>query len=103
MTVDALAKLGERQPARLLVLVAHDHGIAADETAGERHDAHEAPGQDLEQVLVERHADLDREPRLLLDLADQRRPVVLAGIGPPAGQIPFVALVQEQEHAILVD
>ena len=71
--------------------------------AGIGDDAHEALRQHLEQMLVDESADLDRQPRLLPHLAHQRRAMILARIGPPAGQIPFVALVQEQQDAALMD
>ena len=98
-----LAELGERQPARLQMLVAQHDIAAARQPAGEGQDAHEAAGQHLEQVLVERAPDLDGKPRLLAHLALERRAMILARIGPAARQIPFVALVQQQEDAVLMD
>ena len=52
-------------------------------------------------MLAQRLADLDDEAGLLAHLALQRGAMVLAGIGPAAGQIPFAALVQQQQHAAL--
>ena len=98
-----LAELGNRQPARLEMLVAEHDVAAACQAADEGQDAHEAPGQDLEQMSLERRADLDREAGLLLHLALQRGAMILARIGPPARQVPFAALVQEQQHAVLMD
>ena len=81
-----------------------EHDIAAArQAADERQNADEAPGQDLEQIVAQRRADLDREAGLLLHFALQRGAMVLAGIGPAAGQIPFTALVQQQKHAALMD
>ncbi len=47
--------------------------------------------------------DLDLEPGLLAHLALQRRAMILARIGPPARQIPFIAFIQKQENAAVVD
>jgi len=98
----ALAELGERQPACFEMLVAQDDVAFAHQPAGEGQDAHEAARQHLEPVLVERVADLDRKPRLLAYFAHQRRAMILARIGPSARQIPFAALVQQQEHTVVV-
>ena len=103
MVVDALAELGERQPACLQMLVAQHDVAGTDQVADERDDSDEASRQDFEQIFTERRANLDGEARLLLHLTLQRGTMVLAGIGPATGQVPFIALVQEKEHAILVD
>ena len=66
MSVDALAELGKRQPARLQVLVAQHDVAVPRQPANEWQDAHEAARQDLEQVLVERRPDLDSKACLLL-------------------------------------
>ena len=103
MAVDRLAKLGERQPACLQVLVAQHDITAARQPADKGQDSHEAPGQHLEQMLVERVAHRDRKPGFLAHLAFERGAMILARIGPPARQIPFVALVQEQEDTVPMD
>ena len=103
MAVDARGELGNRQPARLEMLVAQHDIAAACQAADEGQNANEAPGQDLEQIVAQRLADLDDEAGLLLHLALQRGAMVLAGIGPAAGQVPFTALVQQQKHAALMD
>src|ERR687897_1925278 len=103
MAVDARGELGNRQPSRLEMLVA-DHDIAAaGQVADERQNANAAPGQDLEQIVAQRLADLDDEAGLFLHLALQRGAMVLSGIGPAARQVPFTALVQKKKHAILVN
>ena len=103
MAVDRLAEIGERDPARVEMLVAQHDLAAADQRADIGDDAHEALRQHLEQMLVEQRTDLDREPRLLAHLARERRAMILARIGPAARQVPFAALVQQQQHAAVVD
>src|SRR5260370_37547285 len=100
---DDFAELGHGQPAHLQMLRADGHLRRALELTGKCQDAHEAAGQHLEQMLVEQSADLDLEPRLLAHLALERGAMILARIGPAAGQIPFAALVQEQQDTSAVD
>src|SRR5437868_749709 len=71
--------------------------------AGKRQDAHEPPRQNLEHVFIKCGADFDLEPRLLTHFALQRRAMILARIEPAARQVPFAALIQEQEHVTVVD
>ena len=85
------------------MLVAEHDVAGADQPASIGDDPHEALRQHLEQVLVEQRADLDVEPRLLAHLALQRRAMILARIGPAARQVPFAALVQQQQDAAVVD
>src|SRR5204863_378469 len=54
-------------------------------------------------MLIQPLTDLDVESGLLAHLALQRRAVVLAGIGPAPGQVPFAALVEQQQHAAVVE
>ena len=54
-----LVKVADGQPKRLEMLGAQHELAVADQTAGEGLDAHEPAGQHLEQMLVERRADLD--------------------------------------------
>ena len=103
MTGNKLAQLAERQPAHLQMLVAQHDTVAANQAAGERHNAHQSVRQHLEQVVIERHTGFDQQTGFLTHLALQRRAIVLARIGPAAGQIPFTAFVQEQQHAGIMD
>jgi len=85
------------------VFVAQGHVGAARKRAAEGQDAHEALRQRFEQVVIDQRADLDAEPRLLPHLARQRGAMIFARFRPPARQVPFVALVHQQQHATLVD
>ena len=85
------------------MLVAQRHGIAADQATDKRQDAHETAGQHFEQVFVQRGADFDQKPGLLAHLARERRAMLLARIRPATRQVPFAALVQQQQHAAVVD
>jgi len=103
MAGDRPTELAERQPTCSQMLVAQHDIAAAHQPTGEGQDAHEAAGQHLEQVLVERAADCDGKPRLLAHLALEGGAMILSRIGPAARQVPFVALVQQQEHTVLID
>jgi len=103
MAGDRLSELAERQPTCSQVLVAQHDIAAAHQPAGEGQNAHEAAGQHLEQVLLERAADCDGKPRLLAHLALEGGAMILTRIGPAARQVPFVAFVQQQEDAVLID
>ena len=84
--------------------MAQHHRVARPSSRqAKRQDAHEAAGQHFEQVLVERGADFDQRPGLLAHLARERRAMILARIGPPTRQIPFAALVQQQQDTVLID
>ena len=98
-----LAELGERQPARLEMLVAQHDVAAARQAADKGRMRTKRPGSTSNRCSSSALADLDGEPRLLLHLALQRGAMVLARIGPAARQIPFAALVQQQQHAVLMD
>ena len=54
-------------------------------------------------MLVNKTADLDGESRFLTHLADERRTMIFTRIRPPARQVPFVPLVQQQQDAALMD
>ena len=79
------------------------HRIAAEQrnrqTAG---CARSGRGRHFEQVLVERGADFDQKPGLLAHLARESRAMILARIRPATRQVPFAALVQQQQHAVLI-
>ena len=59
--------------------------------------------EDLEEMLVQQRPDLDIKSGLLPHLARERRAMILAEIGPTARQVPFAALVQQQQDAAVVD
>ena len=93
----------ELDPARFKMFKTEgDHALGL-QRAEIGNDPHETLGQHFEQMLVKKRADLDREPRLLQHLADQCRAMIFARIRPAARQIPFIALVQEQQDAAIVD
>jgi hypothetical protein len=54
-------------------------------------------------MLVEQRPDLDRESCFLAHLAGERRTMILARIGPAARQVPFAALVEQQQDATVID
>ena len=54
-------------------------------------------------MLVERRTDLDLEAGLLPHLALQCGAMILTWIGPPARQVPFAPLVQQQQDAPVMD
>lgn len=85
------------------MLMAQHDVAATGQAADERQDADEARRQNLEQIFVQSGADLDGEAGLLPNFADERRTMILPGIGPAAGQIPFTAFVQKKKHAAVVD
>jgi len=103
MPGDREAELGGSDPPRLQMLMAQHYVCFRNETADERSNAHEAAGQHLEQMFAESRTDLDLQSRLLTHLAPERRTMFLARIGPAARQIPFIAFVQEQQSATVVD
>ncbi|WIM11778.1 MAG: hypothetical protein OJF58_002737 [Enhydrobacter sp.] len=85
------------------MLAAQHDGRGARERAGVGDDLHETAGQHLEPMPADQRADLDIEPGLLPHLAPERGSMILARLRPPARQLPFAAIVEQQEDTVLVE
>lgn len=80
-----IGEVRRRHPAALEMFVAQDNAGRSGEDAAIGGDAHEALRQNLEQMIVEQLAGIDRKAGLLTHFADQRRATILARVGPSPG------------------
>src|SRR5262249_40302926 len=85
------------------MLVADRHSVSPGAAHGVGHDRDIAAGKYLEVPAIEDRSDRDCRVELLGEFADESGGWVLSRLGPTARQLPFVAIVFEQDDPAVLD